>query len=95
MKTRHQKFCLFPLLENKQTSERILPVASGKAVCSSIEGKKSMKNKKQDCGKVKFKRKDREHKHKKKMGKKSENGPITVATTTDAWSNSPLLPDLQ
>jgi len=32
---------------------------------------------------------------KKKMGKKSENGPITVATTTDAWSNSPLLPDLQ
>jgi hypothetical protein len=31
----------------------------------------------------------------KKMGNKSENGPIIVATTSDAWANSPLLPDLQ
>jgi hypothetical protein len=31
----------------------------------------------------------------KKWGKKPQNFPITVATTTDAWDNYPLLPDLQ
>jgi len=54
-----------------------------------------MKNKKKKCEKGKFKRKNREHQHTKKWEKKSQNGPTTVATTTDAWANSLLIPDLQ
>jgi hypothetical protein len=41
------------------------------------------------------KERQRTQTHKKNGGKKSQNGPITVATITDAWANSPLLPDLQ
>jgi len=79
---------------NKHQKEYI-PAASGKAVCSSIEGKKTMKSRKAKLWKREGQKERQRTQTHKKWEKKSQNGPITVATTTDALANSPLLPALQ